>query len=68
MMKKLETEEKKDQRNPESKIQNNNEVLFSATAFTLLTLHAKSKPRFEFPHVKPGHPVAQPRAIFRPPA
>lgn len=68
MMKKLAQEEKKDQKNPERKLENKNEITLSSKSFYPELAFYAFSPKPIYFQILPDPTVKMPRSIFRPPA
>ena len=68
MAKKIAAEERKEQQAPRLKLEKPGETVSSESFYTLITRPVGPAPRFCYPMLNTGSPVARPHAIFHPPA
>lgn len=67
MMKKIQEEEKKDQNNPERRLENKAEIVLSSKSFYPGILALSFEQQLNFILTAPGKTIKMPRTILRPP-
>ena len=67
MMKKLKQEEKKDEQNPDRKLENKNEVVLSSKSFFSSVCLLFTEQEITYNTIPAGKAIKMPRSIFHPP-
>lgn len=68
MTKKMTEEERKEQQPPQLKLEKPGETVSSESFYTIITRPVLPAPRFCYPVLNTGSPVARPHTVFHPPA